>query len=239
MSVIKRTILNAIGSRFTNTGRIADVHEASANFRFIEIEAEAFLGMNLRPGDKVQINTGDWNMRTYTPFSLNPESGHLGILAFLHGKGPGSDWAATLKVGDTCQIFGPRQSLKIPESTDQFVLFGDETAIALATTMRRHMKYNRPSKLLFEATDPDEIDSITNDLGLTDVEIFAKNSTGGVSEDALKAVLNSVRGTTSQVILAGRAQSIQQLRSRLKDVGFPMSQVTAKVYWSDGKVGLD
>ena len=114
-SLLKRAVLNVVGPRLLLSARIAEVHEASENFRFIDIESEAFKSMVLRPGEKVQINTGAWCLRTYTPLSLDAEEGRLGILAYVHGQGPGSRWAAQARAGDPCQLLGPRPSLRLPE----------------------------------------------------------------------------------------------------------------------------
>jgi ferric-chelate reductase (NADPH) len=238
MSALKRTILSVVGPHVLSEGRVADVNEVSEHFRFIDIESAIFKTAVLRPGEKVQINTGDWNLRTYTPISINSESARLGILAFIHGKGPGSLWAAMAQVGDSCFFLGPRPSLKLPESEEPLVFYGDETAIAAATSLKRRFEIGKIAKFIFEVSNPEEVRSIVDDLGLTNVEITQKSSSGIVSEIAFEAVTANVKNSC-QIILAGRAQSIQQVRRRLDSLSFPKAKITTKVYWSEGKAGLD
>jgi ferric-chelate reductase (NADPH) len=227
-----------IGNRVLATGRIAEVNEVSQNFRLIDIEAEAFKTLKLNPGEKVQINTGDWNLRTYTPLSINPEMGRLGILAYIHGNGPGSRWAANARAGDLCQFLGPRSSLKLEVDERPLVLFGDETTIAVATNLKRRLRGRQPIKVVFEASTPEEVSAIVRDVGLEDATVVPKAMDGSVSIEALRTVVDAA-SKPCHLILTGRAQSIQQVRGRLKSFGFPMGQITTKVYWSEDSSGLD
>jgi ferric-chelate reductase (NADPH) len=238
MSAIKKTILSVVGNRLFETGRIAEVNEVSPNFRLIDIEADLFKEATFQPGQKIQVNTGNWELRTYTPLSINPEMGRLGVLAYIHGKGPGSSWAANTRPGDSVQFFGPHRSIKLAEPERPLVLFGDETAIAVATNFKRRLKEKQPLKLVFEASAPDEVQAIVRDIGLTDVTVVPKAPDGLVSIEALRAVVDAA-SKPCHLILTGRAQSIQQVRGRLKSFGFPMGQITSKAYWSEGSTGLD
>ncbi|HVK60635.1 MAG TPA: siderophore-interacting protein, partial [Bdellovibrionales bacterium] len=116
MSALKQTVLSLVGPHLTLDARVASVIDVSENFRFIDIEAELFKKRDLQIGEKVQINIGDWLMRTYTPLSINQENGRLGVLAYLHGNGPGSQWARKINAGDRCQLIGPHASLKLPRT---------------------------------------------------------------------------------------------------------------------------
>jgi ferric-chelate reductase (NADPH) len=238
-SLIKRTLLGWVGPNILYGARIAEVTRVSENFRFIDIETEIFKTKNLQIGEKVQINAGDWNLRTYTPLSLNPEYGLLGVLVHLHGNGPGSQWASQVRVGDMCQVFGPHASLKLPAIKNSLIFFGDETTLALATHLKRYLGYPRRTQFFFEANSPNEVRGIVRDLGLPEAQVFAKSKDGFVSSGLSLAFLDAAAAQNAQVLLAGKAQSIQQMRFQLKTIGFPMSEVTSKVYWSEGKSGLD
>ncbi len=237
MSLFKRKILNLIGDRLMTQARVADVIEVSKNFRFIDLESEAFKNIKFNPGEKIQINIGDWQMRTYTPHSLDQELGRLGILAYINGQGPGSKWVSTVKSGDACQIFGPRTSLRLPMKTSSLLLLGDETTIAMAASLRHQFSYSE-TKYIIEANDPQEVQSVIQDLGLQNVEVFLKSSANTISEEVFQS-LHQKALKCEQVLLVGKAESIQHLRGKLKTAGLPLSKIRTKVYWSEGKVGLD
>lgn len=236
MSTLKRVILNVIGPQLLISARIFEVHAPSETFRFVEIEAEAFKATKLSPGGKVQINVGKWDLRTYTPISLNTETGRLGILAYLHSQGPGSRWAENVKAGAPCQLLGPRPALKRPERP--FVFFGDESAIATAASLQRQLPPRLSTGFVLEATDPVKVSGIVRDLGLKNTQVVPKTKDGRVPDAVLRSI-SKAAAQTEQVILAGRAQSIRQVRDRLREEDFPLSRVVSKAYWSEGRSGLD
>lgn len=237
MSVLKRTLVNLLGPSFLVKARIAALHEASNNFRFIEIEAEAFKGRRINPGEKVQIDTGGGTLRTYTPHSLDPETGRLGILAYLHGMGPGSAWAQGARVGDACRLAGPRASLRTGLSETPFIFFGDETALSAAAGLHREHQPRTRAKFIFESSVPREMSAVVEDLGLP-ADIFAVSADGAIPEESLARIVTLARDYPT-VILTGKAQSIRQIRARLRAAGHPSSRIIAKPYWSAGRTGLD
>ncbi len=229
--------MSVIGDRLLDRVHVAEVNEVSENFRFIDLESEIFKSVSLQLGDKLQINTGDWNFRTYTPVVVDRENGRVGLLVFLHGRGPGSEWAKKVRSGDTLHVFGPRRSFRLSESKAPLVIFGDETGIAVTASIQR--RRDRPiTKIIFEATDITEVKTIVDDMRLDRVEVTAKASDGNVTEASILSVLECARNG-SHILLTGRAESIRQMRDRLRSEGIPMSRVTAKAYWATSKQGLD
>jgi ferric-chelate reductase (NADPH) len=59
------------------------------------------------PGDKLRVRADALSLRTYTPISWGSERGVVRVLAYLHGRGPGSDWCRAVQVGDECRLLGP------------------------------------------------------------------------------------------------------------------------------------
>ncbi len=237
MSALKRTLMSVIGDRILERALVAEVNEVSENFRFIDLESESFKSIDLKLGDKIQINTGDWNFRTYTPVVVQHELGRVGILVYLHGNGPGSKWAKQARSGDALHVFGPRRSIQLSGSNAPLVIFGDETGIAVSASIQRRRE--RPiTKMVFEATVPSEVESIVQDMRLEKVDVFKKSPDGNVTEASIQSVLECARNG-SHLLLTGRAESIRQMRDRLRSEGIPMSRVTTKAYWATSKQGLD
>jgi len=67
--------------------------------------------------------------RDYTPRSYAPQSRTLVVDFVLHGDGPATAWAARAQPGDRLGLGGPRSSVVVTGDFDQYLLFGDETAL--------------------------------------------------------------------------------------------------------------
>ncbi|RYZ71034.1 MAG: siderophore-interacting protein, partial [Proteobacteria bacterium] len=156
MASLKQTILGWVGDKFLETATVSSVESVSENFRIITLHAAALTKVRWASGGKIQINVGEWNVRTYTPVSIDSETGQLRIVAYLHGKGPGSRWASEIKVGDECQYLGPRESLAPDSKLKPVVVFGDETSLGLAATCRKLGGENSHYHFVFEVTDVEE-----------------------------------------------------------------------------------
>ncbi|MEM6265765.1 MAG: oxidoreductase, partial [Bacteroidota bacterium] len=50
-----------------------------------------------QPGQVIEFRINETDFRHYTPSVFDIEKGICEVLFYLHGKGPGSSWAANLK----------------------------------------------------------------------------------------------------------------------------------------------
>lgn len=224
---IKKALLGLVGDKILHPARIQSVEVLSENFRLVELFSPVFAKTPWSPGEKIQLNIGDWNVRTYTPLSIDQDKKILRILVFLHGHGPGSIWGSQAKVGDTVQFLGPRSSLTITETP---VLFGDETSIAVATTFQKQFP---AARFVFEVSSVTECFGVCKRLGLTNFNLIEKSNDGS----HLKEVFESLQGP-EKLILTGSARSIQNLQTLSRQAN--ISRVTKnKAYWATGKAGLD
>jgi NADPH-dependent ferric siderophore reductase len=241
MSAVKRAILGFVGETFLTAARVAEVTAPSEHFRFIDLVSKDLVGTRWRPGDKVQINVGDWNVRTYTPLSIDAVAGRLRILAFAHGAGPGSIWARAVKADAGCHLLGPRGSLALGDATAPTVLFGDETSFAVASNLETQLGTRSPARFVFEVTAPAESRLILEQLGLAErATLVDKRADGSHLDAAARAVRQALAElATSELVLTGNAGSIQRLRKQLKNEGVSLRQSKTKAYWAHGKEGLD
>ncbi len=82
-------------------------------FRLITLESPQFRGLEWRAGQKIQIAMGStFTTRTYTPIEWDADAGRTRILGAAHDVGPGSAWVRDVRPGETCEVFGPRGSLR-------------------------------------------------------------------------------------------------------------------------------
>lgn len=239
MSSVKKAILSVIGNSISSPAKVVGVESINAHFKFIEIESESFKGLTLKPGEKIQVNVGDWNIRTYTPLEIDSEKGTMKILGFIHGNGPGSNWVKNVGPGEDCPLIGPRSSMNLAESVDPILIFGDETAVAMAATFK-NLRKGSVVKAVFTVSPGVEIGTLLERLELDDSVVFVKSA----NESLESTVKDRVNGLIKElgipwVLLAGHAQAIQEMRSNLKNNGIAMTKVKVKAYWADGKVGID
>lgn len=216
--------------------RVAAVEALSPRFKLIDLEGEELKGVTWLPGQKVQIGIGPgFSTRTYTPLSWDPDAGKTRLLVFLHGDGPGSQWAASLRKGETWQFLGPRRSLEMPSASEPVILFGDETSFALAMGMQN--RFPR-AEFMFEVSDAAESRAVLTAIGLGQAKVVERRD-GDAHLAAIGADLSQPPANGALFVLTGRAQSIQSLSRALKKSGMASSSLKSKAYWSPGKTGLD
>ncbi|WP_375759043.1 siderophore-interacting protein [Corallococcus exercitus] len=232
-----KAMLGGMLGRFLFTdARVTQVREVSRAFRQIDCEGPALRGQGWTPGDKVQVFLPGLGMRTYTPLSWDETRGATAFLVYLHGDSPGARWGRDVRAGDTVQFFGPRRSVALEAGDAPVVLFGDETSFAVAHALRTGAK--RDVTPLFEVTRREDCAPALRELGFEgqDVERTPGDAHLAQVHERLREALRAKPGAT--LVMTGRAQSIQALRSRLRGDG-ESATPRVKAYWAVGKAGLD
>lgn len=233
-SFIERTFTRLL----MHPARVGVVETLSANFRSIELTGEALRGVSWSPGDKIQIKMdGGIASRTYTPVAWNAEAGFARLICACHAPGPGSAWVRSVQPGDERHFFGPRSSMALADVSGPLVLFGDETSVALAAACAA-TRADVPPLLVLEANDPDEVGSVLDRLGLRAAAV-ARRENGDVHLPVLTRYLLDLQDANTVYIVTGRSSSVRHVLRLLKSKGIGGAQTRAKVYWADGKTGLD
>lgn len=218
--------------------RVSACEALGSRFRLITLEGEELRHVSWTAGEKIQVSLGSaFTSRTYTPLNWDASAGTAQILVFAHGEGPGSEWARNLQVGDHCYLFGPRRSLDPSPLPANLILFGDETSIGLAKALQE-ARVPRTVRTILEVDSADETGTVIAALKLRNAELIER-STSTKSDAVLRALGIRIRDMDDGFVLTGKAQSIQALRSDLKAMGIPTSNIMTKAYWAPGKRGLD
>lgn len=240
MSPLPQFVTNTVEKMFFRPAVVSEVIPLSGHFRLIEIEGEGLKEVSWIPGQKVQFHLGNLVNRTFTPTEWNPVKGTARFIAFLHGNGPGSEWASSLEKGSACQLIGPRSSLNLADSKGDSIFFGDETSIGAALAHHRSCGQASRNSYVFEVSSLAESNEVVRRLGLDQAKLFAKVPGGThlfeVERDIAAATQVSPRPWW---IFTGNAQSIQTLRKSLRNRRLSPSSVSTKAYWAYGKKGLD
>lgn len=239
MTSAKAVVGGVLGRFFFREARVEAVRDLSAHFRWMELSGDALREVSWSAGDKVQVFLPRAGMRTYTPLAWDAARGATQLLVYLHGQGPGAQWGRTARVGDQCQFMGPRGSLALEALRGPVVLFGDETSFAVAHALRASRASAGGVEQVFEVSSREESESVLRALSLPESTVVERAPGEGhlsTVAEHLRAAL--ARRPGAHLVMTGRAQAIQALRSRLRADGVGAAQ-KVKAYWSLGKAGLD
>jgi ferric-chelate reductase (NADPH) len=240
MSSFKTAVLGAIGSRLMAQVRVDDVDVLSNRFRLISLSSEKFKGATMQPAAKVRLNAGNWEMRAYTPLSLDAVAGRVQVLAYLHGEGPGSLWARSAEPGDLTHMFGLQESLDLRGLSQPAVFFGDETSLAAAKTLQAHLAPGSATRFIFELSSEGEAQAVADRLELRDAQYYVRQADDAhipLVTDAIEDAFADI--ATSHLVLTGNGRSIQAIRTGLRAKQSGVIDYHVKAYWAPGKHGLE
>jgi ferric-chelate reductase (NADPH) len=230
MASAKGLILDAL-LFITRAARVASTRDLGHGVRVITLENRALRDVSWTPGDKIQLVLPTRDVRTFTPSRW--ANGELELIAFDHGHGPGSVWSRGVTVGDELRFVGPQRSLR--RSSRPTVLFGDETSYGLAIAFAGA---RAPLASIFEVGSDSQVE-VVRELGISPAICIVRTPGDGHAGDVADAIARQMRAApSSELVMSGRAQSIQLVRARLRSLGMT-DRPSNKAYWSVGKVGLD
>lgn len=241
MSLIAKVLGNVLEKTLMHSAKVTAVSKLG-RFRLIELQGEGFKNLKWSPGDKLRVKLGDLVLRTYTPLSWDPGRGTTRILSWLPGRGPGTAWAAQTRKGDVFPFKGPKESLDLSQAaTGPVVFFGDETSLGAAAALRALRPGDGSVKFVFELDDPADAAAALAAVGLEDAVAVARPRVGGhlvAARDAIVAIAQEWNGE-GRVFLVGNQASVKELRGMLGAALGKNVNYTVKVYWREGKAGLD
>ena len=221
----------------TRGARVAEVQLLGPRYRRIRLEGEGLRGRDWTPGDTVRLVLPGWHKRCYTPSTWDGERGVLDFVAYLHGDGPASVWAATVNAGDVCPIRGPRGAIDLPTIAAPALLFGDETSLSTAAALRA---LDARSVVVLEVESVAEAQAALAALGITDAWLFAREHDDSQLDAIQRRLLDHLQGEAeASAALTGRSISIQRLYKALRQAGVATRRLKNHAYWAPGKKGLE
>lgn len=240
----KGLLINALGGLILRQAVVWQVRAVSPHFRWLALSADSLRDVDWTPGDKVQLLLPSLDMRTYTPLAWDKGAGTTELLVYRHQardrdaapEDPGARWSGQVRAGDPCRFVGPQRSIAVDPGTP-LVVCGDETSFAAAVALGRAA--TAPLACVFEVGSRSESTAVLSEFGLADAVCIERTADDSHLE-AMSAQLGAqlARQSDARLIMTGRAQAIQALRSRGRAAGQSRPFKT-KAYWSLGKAGLD
>lgn len=240
MPTVSRILSGALEKLLFKPVTITGVEAVGESFRLLSMQGVGFQGVKWIPGQAVQIFLGNFTKRAYTPMSLDPDAGSACFLFYLHGKGPGSEWAASARAGNVCQVMRPKSSIDFTSFTESTLFFGDETSLAAAQALHRCRRQTVPTQYVFEVNSPAQTEKILRKFGLSQASLVRKREDGSHLAEVIAHIAEqAARIQSLQWVFTGQARSIQSVQKGLKLAGVPLSRSKVKAYWSPGRIGLD
>jgi NADPH-dependent ferric siderophore reductase len=217
---------------FGHPATVTGVEPLAPSLRRVTLHGEALRGRRYQPGQEVEFRVAAQHLRHYTPARYDTVDGSLDVIFCTHAPGPGSAWAAALQPGQPVAVLGPGGGIRRRAGTRP-VLLGDATTIGLFIALL--------------TADPSSVEPVgavevaaTNRAAaaalLPTLDIVTALDTPGA---ALRQWLaDHTTLPADHAYLAGHAQSIQELRTTLRNRGIPRTAVSTKAHWAAGRTGL-
>lgn len=238
MSVLTEALADLAGSALLRTTRVVGVVRPTPEFVRVELQADAFRGIDWTPGAKLQMRPrrGTLSFRTYTPTRWDPDAGVTELIAFTHGEGPAADWFRQVAVGDVCEVFGPRKSIELTRLSGPVVFVGDESSIGLACALRA---VTPAATYVFEATAPDGLRNALSDVKFDPSCTVVARTPDRV--ELLEQVRRAADATAApfDLVVTGDAGTVHGLRRDSRRWPQTPRRVIGKAYWAPGRTGLD
>lgn len=226
MSTVKKILVKILGPIILSKSKIVSNEQLSPHFHLLTIQGRK-LKKEWIPGQKIQVQLKDDQMRSYTPCSWDSKAGVMQTLVYMHGKGPGALWARDVKAQNKVTVLGPKKSLTLDSETKTVIFFGDETTFGLAHAIKKNFP-EMTFHFYMEANDTDESSAILKKFDLEDALLVSINQLDLIAQEISK---NFKDDGLTRIILSGKQQSIVALRNKLYSLNIPAASIGTKVYW--------
>jgi NADPH-dependent ferric siderophore reductase len=235
--------------RFFVSGEITETEPIAARMTRIRIAGEELRRLTCLPGRQVRVLTGDphggsfrarlGDLRTYSVWRFDAESGELDLCVMDHGDGPGARWGRSAKPGLPVRFRAPEGSFTLRPDAAYHVFVGEETASVALGAMIAALPGNARVFGAIETAGPEDR------LPLARAGELSRPLRGQESAASSEVLVNAVRALdlpddAGVAYVAGEARTVQLVRNHLtRERGWPRRAVVTKPFWTPGKTGLD
>jgi NADPH-dependent ferric siderophore reductase len=172
--------------------------------------------------------------RDYTPRRFDPERNELDIEFVLHGEGPGTQWAARARIGQTLGFGGPRGSMVIPAGFDWHWLIGDETALPAIGRRLEELPADSQATVMLMQDEPDLRHALPSAASVTRFQFAGCDHSQ--PDSPLLRHLDTLPLPDGEgfVWVAGELATVRALRTKLLEKGMDKRRIRASSYWQHG-----
>jgi NADPH-dependent ferric siderophore reductase len=182
--------------------------------------------------DIAVVLTGPDGREVRRRYTVRSQTGdELVVDAVLHGHGPGSSWAESLRPGDQVTFFGPRGELPLPPAAWLLALTDEAGLPAIGALAEAADAAGRRLRVLAEIADDNERYPLP---GNAEVRWLPRDGRPAGRPELLIEALDDERPGTGPGFgyLLGESRAIVAVRDALARLGLSRSEVYAKGYWN-------
>lgn len=175
--------------------------------------------------------------RAYTIRQFREDSGEMDIDFVLHGDGPCSTWAASVKPGDVVQLAGPRSGFRLDPEITHLLIGGDETALPAIGSILEALPPGLAVDVFVEIPEDADVQVIRS---RADVEITWLPRNGreaGTATDLAAAMMSAdLPEENCEVWFAAESATVRTVRRHFQlDRAMPRDRLTMSGYWKKGE----
>ncbi|RZJ52987.1 MAG: siderophore-interacting protein, partial [Flavobacterium sp.] len=188
-----------------------------------------FKSLNFQPSSYMDIRVSDTEVRRYSAAFSDTKNGIMDFIVHLHGTHPGSEYMRQLNVGDKISPSILKTHKCYNESAKKYVVFGDETSLALACSVFSVFKKNKDQFQFYFELD-EENKNVPELLKLENCTVFPKDGSFR-NEKWIQdlPVFQTEEWKNANFILTGNAKSVQTFRKVLKNN--TSAKIISHGYW--------
>ncbi|WP_113662623.1 FAD-binding oxidoreductase [Pedobacter nanyangensis] len=214
---------------------VSIVEQLSPSVKRIQFKG-AFETLQFQVGSYLDFRVSGTEARRYTISYIDPQKEILEFIVHLHGEGPGRWFMDRLKIGNKTVVSAPRAHKCYEKSFKKYLVFGDETSLALACSLLPALvSNNHEFSFYFELAQANQ--DVPELLGIPNCTVFAKN--GSFHNEKWISNLPFMESSASNdtaFVLTGNAKSVQVFKKVIK--ANTKAKIFSQGYWLEGKKGL-
>lgn len=172
--------------------------------------------------------------RGYTFAEADPETGEFSIDFVLHEPaGPASNWAAAVEPGATLMVVSMgSKPFEVPaENTPTgYLLIGDSASVPAIRSIISVVPPEIPIEVYLEEHEPAD-----RDLPIAEHPRLRVHWVKRADATTLASALEARDWSNWYAWTGPESGSLKEIRARLREFGFPKSEIHAQAYWAQGK----
>lgn len=232
-------------TRILKKGTIVYKSQLSKTVYHIRVQSDSFKNIEYIPGDFLRVFVGEGKaelsfkekIRSYSVWHFNKEKCEIDIAATIHGNGPGANWAAQCKVGDSLHFNWHKGKFIVDNSADDYVFIGDLSALSQFYEFNRNLIGKNSNSIIYSQHNDDFFADIDSSKPF-EFHVLSKNP----SDEILKRLetLKPTLKNNTKIYVAGDSRVCVAVTQHLrKNWKWSNHQIKAKPYWNPEKRGLE